>query len=203
MSPPVLCGRLRKPRGFSTVEAMLSLVVLLVGMVGILTAQLVAARSSSFARRMSYGSALARDLAENMLVWAYTDPRISPTPAAANIIATASDTAVVAPRWDTGRTATPQACATGSCMAYMPAFTDQASGATAVNALATGGLMSNDLDSDGASDFQRYWNVYYLNTGAGVSGKLIQIFVRWKEPGFGYRTVSTMAFQPDPSMVTL
>ena len=203
MNPSDARRRPPKLRGFSTLEAMISMALMLIGMVGILGAQIVSARSNGFTKHMSYGIALLRDLEENMPLWVYTDSRIAPAVSSGNTISSVSNSTLVAPRWDTGRTAAPQACGTGSCTSYTPDFTDQSSGATTNNALSASTLMSNDLDGDGIADFQRFWNVYYLNTGSGVSGKLIQIFVRWKEPGLGYRSISTLTFRSDPAVVAL
>ena len=61
--------------------------------------------------------------------------------------------------------------------------------------------LSSDVDGDGVQDYVRYWNVWgtTVNATEGVTGKTIQIIVRWKEPGFGWRQMQMMTFKPVPN----
>jgi hypothetical protein len=89
---------------------------------------------------------------------------------------------------------------------YTAQYSDKAldSNASTPAALGAGyqGL-SSDVDGDGVADFTRYWNVFRVNMGAGgaENGKLVQIIVRWKEPGFGYRQVTTSTFKHNPAYI--
>jgi len=85
-------------------------------------------------------------------------------------------------------------------------YTDGAAGAAVVNQLAANysGITSPVDTSLPAAEqviFQRYWNVFLIDlNGSGTpQGKLVQIVVRWKEPNFGYRQVSTSFYKVDNS----
>ena len=62
--------------------------------------------------------------------------------------------------------------------------------------------LSSDVDGDGINDFQRYWNVWGTSfDGSTTTGKFIQIIVRWKEPGLGYRQTAASTFKEVPNQL--
>ncbi|MBF5042810.1 hypothetical protein FGE12_10435 [Aggregicoccus sp. 17bor-14] len=175
--------RLAAQRGTTLVEAMIAMGVVLVGLLGFASLQIITSRANVFNKRMAQATTVAQELAENMRGWPYADSRLSPGTA----ITSLADTNLTS-GWDLGRAATPSPT---------PQFSDSVLTAANYRGLAL------DADRDGTAEFTRYWNVYAANlTGGGqANGKLIQIIVRWKEPGLGFRQVTTMAYKPNPQAV--
>lgn len=195
----------RRPRGTTLIEAMIAIGVLLIGMAGFASLQVIVVRANHFAKRISMASAIANDLSENVYRWDYNDTRLAPnanrltacTPTSlAACFADASDSGAVAFRaaWDLGRV-------DPAALPYPPDFSDGAGGATATAALAES--VTADVDRDGTAEFFRYWNVYEVEPlGAGFPhGKFVQIIVRWKEPVLGFRQITSSAFKLNPAVV--
>jgi len=202
---------LRRPRaldrGFSLIESMVASVVMLIGLLGLAGLQVTGMRANNLGKRMAQASLLAQDLAQSMQVWAYTDARLTPQGGAAPAhTGTYADTnhADVAKFWDLRNTAALISNVDGSSVTFD--FTDGAAGAAQVNQLAAnyGGVLSpvdTSLPAGEQTIFQRYWNVFQVDlTASGTpQGKLVQVMVRWKEPNFGYRQVTTSFYKYDPS----
>src|SRR5215471_12061078 len=173
----------RKSHGFTLIEAMITMAVLVIALTGFATLQVVGVQTNYFGDRLVQASQLATDLAENIERWPYTDSRLTPVSTLTGSGALSS-TAITG-GWDLG---------TASTTSYRAQYSDLASDPNANNpgALATNyqGL-SSDVNGDGIPDFVRYWNVYAIDlSGSGTpNGLLVQIIVRWKQPGFGYRQV--------------
>ena len=161
------------------IEALISIVIVLIGLLGLASLQTTVVRANRFGRRMAQASALAVDLEGNVRRWAYTDARL----AAATTVNSLSDSSITG-GWDLGRAATPS---------YTPGFSDTNIG--------TYQGLSVDIDGDGVADFTRYWNVFAVDlAGTGTAnGKLVQIIVRWKEPVVGYRQVVSSTFKMNPT----
>jgi prepilin-type N-terminal cleavage/methylation domain-containing protein len=179
-------------RGFTLIEAMMAMAVLLVSALALASMQVMGTRTNRFGDRMVQASALATDLGESMQRWDYSDTRLA-------MLSTKTDSndSVIAGTWDMGRDAT---------SAFTAEYSDLASDPNATNQDALGATwrgLDNDVDRDGTPDFTRYWNVYGLNLtgGAGEDGKLIQIIVRWKEPGVGYHQVTHSTYKRNPGKV--
>jgi hypothetical protein len=183
------------PRGFTVIESLITMVVLIIAFLGFATLQLVGVQANYFGDRLVQASQLATDLAENVRRWPYTDPRLIPlsTILGPSAISDASITG----NWDLGTS-----LATSSRVQYSDLAND--TNATNSGALGTNyqGL-SSDVNLDGVPDFIRYWNVYAidLSSSGTPNGLLVQIIVRWKQPGFGYRQVTTTAFKSNPASV--
>ncbi len=183
-------------RGMTLIEAMVAMAVILVGLLGFMALQIVTSRANTYGRRMAQASALATNLAENTKRWPYDDGRL--TPATLEGVTSISATSVQT-KWDLGR---------GETCAYKAHFSDKAGDtacASATQLLADDfqGLAA-DVDGDGEADFTRYWNVYKAQlstTTPTENGKFVQIIVRWREPGVGYRQVTTMAYKPNPGFI--
>src|SRR5260370_7498560 len=65
-------------RGFTVIESLITMVVLIIAFLGFATLQLVGVQANYFGDRLVQASQLATDLAENVRRWPYTDPRLIP-----------------------------------------------------------------------------------------------------------------------------
>lgn len=173
------------------IEALISTVIFLIGVTGIMQMQLISRRSTTMARKLEQATGLAQDLVANTALWPYGDPRLVPIATVASV----TDAQVQARALDTH-------AATVSSAANKAQYGELAStNALNPSALKTGTSpydgLSADVDGDGTPDFERYWNVFGLDSdGDGVlEGKLIVVIVRWKEGSLGYRRISEVAFR--------
>ena len=197
MTQPSLALPARGDRGATIIEAMVSLVVLAIGMLGLASLQIVGVRANFFGKQLGTASELALDLAEGAARWDYTDARLAPNvPASVN---STNDSTVTA-RWDLGRADAVPSTAKHQ-FGEMPGDTN----CTTANALALGTTtykgLSGDVLRDASYQFRRYWTVYnvdFSNLGT-PQGKLVQIVVRWKEPGLGWRQVQMSSYIPNPT----
>jgi Tfp pilus assembly protein PilE len=64
-------------RGTTLIEAMAATVVLLFGMLGLLSADLISFQQNSYAVKQNQATALARDVADMVSRWNYTDARLT------------------------------------------------------------------------------------------------------------------------------
>jgi len=90
-------------RGFSTIEAMTASAVLLVGLLGLASLQVVGVRSNHFGRDLAQASSLAQDLAENIQRWDYADSRLTPATLRSWNVNDPASTSAVDLEWDMGR----------------------------------------------------------------------------------------------------
>jgi len=177
------------------IESMITMVVLIIAFLGFATLQLVGVQANYFGDRLVQASQLATDLAENVRRWPYTDPRLTPLSTITGPSAI-SDPSITG-NWDLGTS-----LATSSKVQYSDLANDP--NATNPGALGTNYQgFSSDVNGDGVPDFTRYWNVYAidLSNSGTPNGVLVQIIVRWKQPGFGYRQVTATAFKSNPTSV--
>ena len=186
--------------GFTMIEALVSLAVMLVGLLGLASLQVVGIRSNHFGRKMALASELMHDLADSAQRWDYNDARLT----APTAIVTSTTDSTITSRWDMGR---------GTTAGYTADYAEQAGDANATNqgqltAANYTGLLAANVDKDfgnastAALGIRRYWNVFSVDvTGNGSeNGKLIQIIVRWKEPGLGMRQITGSTFRPNPAV---
>jgi len=207
MSATVSSPRPRIHRGFSLIEAMVASVVMLIGLLGLAGLQVTATRANHLGKRMAQASLLAQDLVQNMQVWQYSDSRLAPqggaTPAHTGTYADTNHADIVK-FWDLQNSAALQSAVDGTSLTFD--FTDGPAGAAQVNQLAANysGVLSPvdpTLPAGEQTIYQRYWNVFLvdLNASGTPQGKLVQVVVRWKEPNFGYRQVTTSFYKYDPA----
>jgi prepilin-type N-terminal cleavage/methylation domain-containing protein len=194
----------RRDRGFTLLESFMALAVLAIGMLGLLGLTSVGVRANYFGRRMAQAEELAHDLAEQVEHWDYSDARLSPGCGNLALANCALDTNTITQptftsSWNLG---------TGDATANIIQYGEGSdTNAVQKNALAlgktaySGALSDPNPDVPGTLIFSRYWNVYTFN-----GGKLVQIFVRWKEPALesgppgssGWRMVAISTFKTPP-----
>jgi len=178
-------------QGFTLIEALITMSVLITAFLGLAGLQVVGAQTNFFGNRMLQASSLATDLGESMHAWQYNDTRLTPLFA----VSSTNDPAMLS--WTLG---------TAKTTPYTLEYSDLNPDSNATNAGAQGASyqgLSTDVDKDGVPDFMRYWNVYNLDIGTTGTpqGKLIQIIVRWKQPGVGYQQVTATAYKRNPANV--
>jgi prepilin-type N-terminal cleavage/methylation domain-containing protein len=171
----------RDPRsGFTLLESVIAMSVLLIGAVGVLGLQLQGIRMESDARRITRATAIAQDLANQIALWPWGDPRLGN--------ATALDDTRLATLGD-------------------PAFAFEASTAPTASFsdadITTGGtswLGIPTADTTGAG-FQRYWNVAYVddsNTNGVPDSVRFAVIVRYPA-GVGFRRVVLLGTKANPA----
>lgn len=168
--------------GFTLIETMVAMAILMFGAVGMTKLFNVSYEMNGQARRATRASAIAQDLLENISLWAYQDNVIG-TPLAN--VSTANDA-------DIGDTAF--AFQTdASPVADGLADHDEAT-ITAMGAAFTG------IPTAALGEFQRYWNVTYLDTNGNGVNDLVQIavIVRWPE-GASWRRVVLLSAKLNPA----
>ena len=69
----------RGERGFSLLESFIAMVVLLIGMLGVASLQIVGVRANQFSTKMAHASALASDMSESVQRWSYSDAKLATT----------------------------------------------------------------------------------------------------------------------------
>ncbi len=184
---------------------MVASIVMLIGLLGLAGLQVVGMRANNLGKRMSQAALLEQDLAQNMqTIWAYSDTRFTPK----NNTGTYTDTNSpdIAKYWNLTSAQQPTA-SDGTHLTFDYSDANPATGwETVSNALGTNweGVTSPvdpTLPAGEQVIFTRYWNVFNVDLGTGVvQGKLIQIVVRWKEPNFGWRSVTGSFFKYDPTL---
>lgn len=196
----------RHDRGFSLIEAMVASIVMLIGLLGLAGLQVIGMRANNIGKRMAQASLLAQDLAQNMQLWAYGDTKLTP-------LATYTDpnNSNITKWWNLSNAQTPTQFGGSALGNFEYTDADPATNATMSGFATNPGPIANyegvtsptdsSLPSGEQVIFTRYWNVYGIDlTNSGTAqGKLIQIVVRWKEPNFGYRSVTHSFFKYDPS----
>jgi Tfp pilus assembly protein PilV len=203
-------------RGTSLIEAMIAMAVLLIGMAGFAALQVISVRSNHFAKRISMASALATDVTEHVARMPYNDANLNPwmTISAAGCTSNNLTPCIgdgvgdsnLLQRWETGTAQALPAYYTSGTY-----FSDATLGSGWHGLpVTTGGagcsppsVAGYDIDRDSCPDFFRYYSVYSIDPGnTGIpAGKLVQVVVRWKEPAFGYRQVTSTAFKFNPAVV--
>jgi len=162
-------------RGFSLIEAMVAMVVLLVGALGMMSLHSTGLRMQSEAREITRATAIAQDLMNQIQNWEYADARLSNANASND-----RDVGDGAQLFNVY----------GSTPPFDHAEADLAPGGTGWT-----GIPAASLSVGG---FERYWNVTTVNEvgtlidpgGNGVAdGMHIAVIVRWPQGGTWHRVV--------------
>ena len=176
----------RRP-GFTTIEALIAAVVFLLGLSGLLGALTQARNSTGQARRYMQASDLASDTLEQVQLWDFTDPRLTPTPGVCSDDPT-----------DNGGALTKDPTSS-EFKAYRDCMHDE-TWLTKTSGTRWGGILTPSFgDEQGSaspaqSSFARYYTVRLQDVRPGV--KRMQIFVKvlYKEEGV-QRVASTQAMR--------
>ena len=171
-------------RGFSIIEGMVAMAVMLIGVAGLIGLQTMGVRMNGDARRMTRATAIAQDLLNQIELWPYTDVRLSN----AN---TANDADLGDSAFAFEGTGTPPA--------------DHAEGDLTLGGTQWLGIQTLP------PGYQRYWNVSNKDpasaaalldaNGNGVEDALrVAVVVRWQHQG-GWRRVVLTGLKRNPSEV--
>ena len=173
-----MAARTPTPRGFSLIEVMVSMVLLLICAAGASALAGQGAKMNGDGRRMTRATAIAQDLVSNIDLWPYTDARL------ANLN-TVNDADIGDQALAFETQATP------------PADHDGAADLTPANYL---GVQQPDLDFGG---YQRFWNVSVGDdwNGNGTPDVMrIAVIVRWPQGG-GFRRIVLFTTKVNPADV--
>ncbi len=174
----------RASRGFTLIEAMAAMAVLMIGATGMVALNNMGNRINADARRMTRATAIALDLVNQIALWQYADPRLANTKAA-------NDDAIGDPGFDLERTADP---------------TPIVDHAEADLGAGWQGIPTAQLATNG---FERYWNVSFNDPGnpgtlldangnATADGMRIAVIVRWPY-GAGWRRIVFLTSKVNPA----
>ena len=165
----------RSQRGFSLIEAMVAMVVLLVGSIGMLGLHSTGLRLQGEAREITRATAIAQDLMNQIQSWEYADVRLAEVNGSNN--QDVGDDALLFNVY-------------GTTPPYDHAEADLTAGGAAWTGIPTASLTTGG--------FERYWNVTTVNpdgssidaAGNGiVDGMHVAVIVRWPQGGSWHRVV--------------
>lgn len=168
-------AHLTHERGFSLIEAMMAMIVLLVGATGMMSLHSTGLRLQSEAREVTGATAVAQDLMSQIQAWDYADPRLSNVDMSND--SDVGDDALLFTAY-------------GTPPPYDHAEADLTAGGAGWTGIPTEALA--------AGGFERYWNVSMSNPdgsaidsngNALVDGMRVAAIVRWQQGGIWHRLV--------------
>jgi len=169
----------RGQRGLTLVESMVAMAILVVGATGMVAMSRQGIRLNADGRRMTRAVSIAEDMASQVELWEYADPRLANTSSGND-----ADYADSAGVFETSAT-----------VAADHGEGDLAAGGTEWLGLPTAAVAQ--------AGFQRYWNVAEVddtNANGRPDGKRIAVIVRWQQGSGWRRVVLHVAKQnPDPA----
>jgi prepilin-type N-terminal cleavage/methylation domain-containing protein len=165
---------LRRERGFTLIETMAAVSVMLIGAVGIMGLFSAGLAMDGNARHMTRATAIAQDLLDNIALWPYQD-NVAGTPLADTSTTNNGDIG------DTGLNFQTDNDPLGDGLA------DHGEPDLANMGALWTGIPANTLPTG----YERYWNVVYVDTnGNGVNDVVqIAVIVRWQQGGAWRRVV--------------
>lgn len=168
-------------RGFTLIESMLALAVMLVGAMGIAALYTTGVQMNGDARRMTRATAIGQDLLNNIAIWPYNEASGTPL---ANV-STSNDADIGDAGYAFQLTADPL----GAGLA------DHGEADLAAMGALWTGMPSSEL----GGEYERYWNVKYVDTNGNGVNDLAQIavIVRWPH-GAGWRRIVLMTAKLNP-----
>jgi prepilin-type N-terminal cleavage/methylation domain-containing protein len=172
------------PRGFTLLETVIAMSVLLIGATGMLGLHTQGLRMEGDARRITRATAIAQDLMDQISLWPWGDPRLGgATPSLdSTMLATLGD-----PTYAFERAGTPTA-----------SFSDAGGGLTQ-GSTNWHGIPISDIQSEG---YERYWNVAYVDDSNGNTvpdAARIAVIVRYPVGGVGFRRVVLLGTKLNPA----
>lgn len=173
----------RSERGFTLIESMAALAVMLIGAAGIAGVFTMGTRMNGDATRMTRATAIAKDLLDNIALWPYQD-NVAGTPLANTSTANDADIG------DTAFNFMTDADPLGHGLADH--------GEADLGAL--GGLWTGIPTAGLQGVYERYWNVAYVDSNGDGVNDLVQIavIVRWRQ-GTGWRSVVLLSAKLNPT----
>ena len=174
--------RTRKTRGFTLIETVIAMGILLIGATGMVGLHMQGLRMEADARRITRATAIAQDLMAQISIWPWGDARLgTATAIETTMLATLGD-----PAYAFERSGTPTA-----------SFSDASGGLT------TGGTNWNGipLADTHAEGYERYWNVAYADdsNGNGIPDAVrFAVIVRYPA-GVGFRRVVLLGTKLNPA----
>jgi prepilin-type N-terminal cleavage/methylation domain-containing protein len=176
--------RAHEPRGFTLLETVIAMAVLLVGATGMLGLHVQGLRMEGDARRITRATAIAQDLMDQVSVWPWGDARLGgPNPSMNDTkLATLGDPTFAYER------ATPPAAS------FSDAAGDLTRGGTSWNGI--------PLASTQGEGYERYWNVAYVDDSNGngtPDAARIAVIVRYPVGGVGFRRVVLLGAKLNPA----
>jgi prepilin-type N-terminal cleavage/methylation domain-containing protein len=175
--------RSQSPRGFTLLETVIAMGVLLIGATGMVGLHMQGLRMEGDARRITRATAVAQDLMDQISTWPWGDARLG-SPALSNntMLATLGD-----PAFAFENSGTPTA-----------SFSDASGGLTSNGGLPWNGI---PLASTQAEGYERYWNVAYVddsNANNVPDAARIAVIVRYPA-GLGFRRVVLLGSKLNPA----
>lgn len=165
-------------RGLTLIEAMIALLVVLLGAMGMLGLHNTGQRMNGDALRMTRATAIAQDLLNQIETWPYGDPRLanaSPT----------NDAAIGDPDFQFESPGAP--------------LFDHGEASLTLGGAAWLGIPTAEVSGGG---YERYWNVSYTGVDTNSNGipdaVRIAVVVRWPS-GPGFRRVVLLSVKPNPA----
>ncbi len=174
--------RTRQTRGFTLLETVLAMAILLIGATGMVGLHMQGLRMEGDARRITRATAIAQDLMDQISTWPWADPRLG--------TATAVETTMLDTLGD-------------PTFAFEHSTTPTASFSDAGGALTQGSTTWNGipLSDTQAQGYERYWNVAYAddsNANGVPDAARIAVIVRYPA-GVGYRRVVLLGSKLNPA----
>jgi prepilin-type N-terminal cleavage/methylation domain-containing protein len=172
--------RLRARHGFTLLETIIAMAILLVGAMGMAGLQMQGVRMEGDARRITRATAIAQDLLDQISLWPWGDARLG----TATAIDASRFTALGDPGFVFERSGTPPANFSDANLT--------AGGATWL------GIPTSDV---AAAGYERYWNVAYVddsNSNGVPDAVRIAVIVRYPT-GAGFRRVVLTGIKRNPA----
>ncbi len=181
----------RAPRGTTLVEAMIAMAVLIIGAVGMVNLHNQGVRTEAQSRRLTRATAIAQDLAAQIELWPFDDPRL------ANAVPE-NDALVGDPTFLTecADPATEKACSEDPVGAKLVDHGEAD--------LTLGGTAWNGLPTAAITDYQRFWSVAYLDDSNGngtPDAARVAVVVRWRSglANSTWRRVVLLSLRTNPA----
>ncbi len=173
----------RPQRGFTLVEVMVAMAIMLIGATGLMGLYSTGVVMNGEARHLTRATAIAEDLLNNISLWPYQD-NVAGTPLANTSTANDGDLGDTAFRFQTDA----DPIASG--------LADHGEADLAALGVAWTGLPASELEGG----YQRYWSVAYVDVdGDGVNDQAqIAVIVRWPQGG-GWRRVVLLSAKLNPA----
>lgn len=170
-------------RGFTLMDSMAGLAVMLVGVTGLMSLFTTGVVMNGNARRMTRATAIAEDLLNNIALWPYQD-NAPGTPLADTSTSNDGDIADTASRFETDTDPVGHGLA------------DHGEADLAALGASWTGIPLAEM----GGEYERYWNVVYLDTNGDGVNDLVQVaaIVRWHQGG-GWRRVVLLSAKINPA----